>query len=71
MNEAARLQMLEGRPLPAGWTGKLWAVKQGIEAAQNMTPPPDYLLLTDADIVYRTGRAEQTSPRRPRTRSSC
>ncbi len=53
VNEAARLQMLEGRPLPAGWTGKLWAVKQGVEAAQNMTPPPDYLLLTDADIVYQ------------------
>ncbi len=53
VNEAARLQMLEARPLPAGWTGKLWAVKQGVEAAQNMTPPPDYLLLTDADIVYQ------------------
>jgi hopene-associated glycosyltransferase HpnB len=53
VNEAARLQVIEGRPLPAGWTGKLWAVKQGTEAAQNMAPPPDYLLLTDADIVYQ------------------
>lgn len=53
VNKAASLQVIEGRPLPAGWTGKLWAVRQGIEAAQNMVPPPDYLLLTDADIVYQ------------------
>ncbi len=47
-----RLTVLRGRPLPAGWTGKLWAVKQGIEAAEALPTPPDYLLLTDADIVY-------------------
>jgi hopene-associated glycosyltransferase HpnB len=36
--------------LPGGWTGKVWAQSQGIEAAQR--DQPDYLLLTDADIVY-------------------
>lgn len=46
-----RLTILPGKGLPAGWSGKLWAVKQGIEAAENA---PDYLLLTDADIVYET-----------------
>ena len=35
---------------PAGWTGKLWAMKQGVELAE--TGAPAYLLLTDADIVY-------------------
>lgn len=35
---------------PAGWTGKLWALKQGIAAAE--PSQPDYLLLTDADIVH-------------------
>jgi hopene-associated glycosyltransferase HpnB len=49
----ARLAVVAGRPLPSGWTGKLWALKQGIEAAQNTTPAPDYLLLTDADILYQ------------------
>ena len=44
------LNVLQGEPLPAGWTGKLWAVKQGIDTAQK--DAPDYLLLTDADIVY-------------------
>jgi glycosyltransferase involved in cell wall biosynthesis len=32
--------------------GKLWALKQGIDAAMNVQEPPDYLLLTDADIVH-------------------
>ncbi len=50
-----RLQVITGRPLPAGWTGKLWAVKQGVDAAQDSAQRPDYLLLTDADIVYEAG----------------
>ena len=47
-----RLTVLTGRPLPAGWTGKLWAVHQGVAQATSAVPPPDYLLLTDADITY-------------------
>ena len=36
-----------------GWTGKLWAQHQGVEARRRAVPhPPDYLLFTDADIVY-------------------
>ena len=47
-----RLRVVTSRGLPAGWTGKLWAVKQGIDAAMASPHPPDYLLLTDADIVH-------------------
>jgi hopene-associated glycosyltransferase HpnB len=47
-----RLRVLRSRGLPAGWTGKLWALKQGIDAAMNVPQPPDFLLLTDADIVH-------------------
>jgi hopene-associated glycosyltransferase HpnB len=47
-----RLTVLTGRPLPAGWTGKLWAVHQGVGQATSACPAPDYLLLTDADITY-------------------
>jgi hopene-associated glycosyltransferase HpnB len=47
-----RLNVIAGRPLPAGWTGKLWAQSQGVEFAGNAANPPDYLLLTDADIVF-------------------
>lgn len=48
----SRLQIVAGRPLPAGWTGKLWAVKQGVDAAMALPEPPEYVLLTDADIVH-------------------
>jgi hopene-associated glycosyltransferase HpnB len=48
----ARLRVVNSRGLPAGWTGKLWALKQGIDAAMALPEPPDYLLLTDADIVH-------------------
>jgi hopene-associated glycosyltransferase HpnB len=47
-----RLTVLAGRPLPAGWTGKLWAVSQGVERATAGADAADYLLLTDADITY-------------------
>jgi hopene-associated glycosyltransferase HpnB len=47
-----RVHLVTGRPLPAGWTGKLWAVKQGIDAAMPLPHRPHYLLLTDADIVH-------------------
>jgi len=48
----ARLTIVRGAPLPAGWTGKLWAVHQGVERADASESPPDYLLLTDADIGF-------------------
>jgi hopene-associated glycosyltransferase HpnB len=48
---ARALIVLEGRPPPGSWTGKVWAMHQGIAAAKAETPP-DYLLLTDADIAY-------------------
>ena len=47
-----RLRIVTSKALPVGWTGKLWAVKQGIDAALAQPAPPDYLLLTDADIVH-------------------
>ena len=47
---AGRATVVRGRPLPAGWTGKVWALSQGIEVA--LTSQPDYLLLTDADIHH-------------------
>lgn len=50
----ASLTVIQSQPLPAGWTGKLWALNQGITAAIR-TQQPDYLLLTDADIQHDTG----------------
>lgn len=44
------LTVISGQPLPPGWTGKLWAVQQGIEQA--LLLQPHFLLLTDADIEH-------------------
>ncbi|HEY4123788.1 MAG TPA: glycosyltransferase [Rhizomicrobium sp.] len=43
-----RLTILDGSSRPQGWTGKLWAVRQGIAQAGTS----DYLWLTDADIAH-------------------
>jgi hopene-associated glycosyltransferase HpnB len=47
---AASLAILNGKPLPAAWSGKVWAQQQGISKALELNP--DYLLLTDADIEH-------------------
>jgi hopene-associated glycosyltransferase HpnB len=52
LGQAHRLVVLSGRALPADWTGKLWAQNQGVAFADELQPQPDYLLFTDADIVY-------------------
>jgi hopene-associated glycosyltransferase HpnB len=44
------LVVIESKPLPADWTGKLWAMHQGIERAR--TTNPAWLLFTDADVVH-------------------
>ncbi len=45
-----RLSVVGAAPLPAGWTGKLWALAQGVERAE--TDAPRYLWFTDADIEH-------------------
>jgi len=57
LGNSGRLTIWPGKPLPPGWTGKLWAMSQGIEAARSMRP--DYLLLTDADIVHSSGNLRE------------
>lgn len=46
------LTVVRGQSLPSGWTGKLWAMKQGVAAAMAQEPKPEFLLLTDADIAH-------------------
>ena len=49
------LQVIETDPLPPGWSGKLWAVNQGIQQVlQQDCTLPDYFLLSDADICHNS-----------------
>jgi hopene-associated glycosyltransferase HpnB len=46
----ARFELLESAALPSGWTGKLWALSQGVAAAA--ARGADYLLFSDADTCH-------------------
>ncbi len=48
--KAAQISVIAGKPPAPGWTGKLWALSQGIAAAEKAAP--DYFLFTDADIRH-------------------
>lgn len=52
-NAVGRLTIVNARPLPPGWSGKVWAMAEGIQAAASASP--DYYLLTDADITHGPG----------------
>lgn len=47
-----RLTIIDGTPTPAGWTGKMWAVSQGLAKAAEIDPSARYVLLTDGDITH-------------------
>jgi hopene-associated glycosyltransferase HpnB len=49
-DKAEQLTISLATSLPAGWTGKMWAVSQGVQQATQFAP--DYFLFTDADIVH-------------------
>ncbi len=45
---ARQLDIIEGKACPPGWSGKLWAVAQGLAQADT----GEFILLTDADITH-------------------
>ncbi len=56
-----QVSVLSAEPLPAGWTGKVWAMHQGLGFAARPTDTsdptdpadsPEYLLFSDADISH-------------------
>jgi hopene-associated glycosyltransferase HpnB len=49
--DADRLEIVSGQERPAGWTGKVWAMRQGLARALD-TQAPGYFLFTDADIAH-------------------
>ena len=47
-----RLTVLTGAPRPPGWSGKDWAMAQGLVEACKRVPAPERLLFCDADIAF-------------------
>ena len=50
IGQAQNLTVIPGRPLAPGWSGKLWAMEQGIQQAGQTAP--DFFMFTDADIEH-------------------
>lgn len=51
LDSSGKLEVISGMSRPAGWTGKVWAMSQGVAyAAQHSAA--DYLWFTDADIAH-------------------
>jgi hopene-associated glycosyltransferase HpnB len=48
--KADALIVIQSKPLPPGWTGKLWSMHQGIERARALNPA--WLVLADADVLH-------------------
>jgi len=47
--QGQRFTLLQSDPLPQGWTGKLWALNEGLRRVE---PATDYVWLCDADIAH-------------------
>jgi hopene-associated glycosyltransferase HpnB len=54
LNAESRIEIHAATPLPQGWTGKLWAINEGVSPATNERSAPTYYWFTDADIVHAT-----------------
>lgn len=51
-NGEERLRVLPGAPRPPGWSGKVWAMSQGLEEVGRSADSPQRLLFCDADIAF-------------------
>lgn len=52
INPERRLERIRNTDRPAGWSGKLWAIKAGLDHLDASKGTPAILLLTDADIAH-------------------
>jgi chlorobactene glucosyltransferase len=62
----ARLQVITGKTLPAGWLGKNWACQQLAERATGA-----WLVFTDADVHWETNAVSKVVAEMVRTQADC
>jgi len=60
---AAGATVIGGAPPPTGWTGKMWALSQGVAEAERLWPEAELMLFTDADIRHAPGELRATVSR--------
>ena len=66
-----RLQVVAGTAPPSGWTGKLWAMQQGLAAIEARRDPSGFVLFSDADIRYAPQALLAACRDRPREAEAC
>jgi hopene-associated glycosyltransferase HpnB len=59
LGKSDALHVLTAQPLPSGWTGKVWALEQGLRYGRALDPTPAYFFLTDADIDRDTDNLQR------------
>lgn len=60
---AAGASVVSGAAPPAGWTGKLWALAQGVAAAEAAHGEAELYLFTDADISHAPAELRRMAAR--------
>jgi hopene-associated glycosyltransferase HpnB len=63
LGKGERLTVLGARPLPPGWTGKLWALAEGVRQIEESGDPPELFLFTDADIAHHRDNLAELAAR--------
>jgi hopene-associated glycosyltransferase HpnB len=58
-----RLTVITARKLPNGWTGKLWAVSEGLRHVEESGSAAELILLTDADIAHHEDNLAELTAR--------
>jgi len=59
MGREAALHIVPAEPLPAGWTGKVWAMHQGVTRGIDPDNPARYILFSDADISHGVSAVQE------------
>ncbi len=55
----ADLRIVAAQPLPPGWTGKVWAMQQGMTRGLDGGDGAEYVLFSDADITRGAGAVRE------------
>jgi len=63
LSAGERLGIVQARALPPGWTGKIWALSEGLAEIERSDPETELVLFTDADIVHHATNLRELAAR--------
>ena len=63
LGKSEGLHVLSARALPQGWSGKLWALSEGVRHVEASDEPPELFLFTDADVAHHPENLRELAAR--------